>query len=593
MIRHPYIAFLRRPRRAASGRIERAVEGFAHSPYLATLYDSPTITVFGAPDAPHLLLPGRQGIVVGHLFERETCQAVDDSGKPGLDQPAADFVRNYWGGYLALRSHRDAAEILRDPSGAVPCYHAEIDDWHVVTSSPSLLVDSGLVKVDIDWTIIAQALVFRDLRPARTALRGIAEIQPGLRARVFPPGLQTECVWSPWMFTAGTEEIHDSDEATALVSQAVRGCIGAWGGRFDNPLVEISGGLDSAIVAAGLARIGRPLRAVTFKAVVGDPDETPYAAAVADHLGAVITTLLPDPGDVDLARSEAADLARPNARSFAQALDCPERAIARALRADAFFSGGGGDNVFCYLRSVAPVIDRWRRQGVGRGLFTTANDMAILTETSPWEAWYRTVRRLLRRSATPDWVADTTLLAAAATNALPLPAGHPWMPVPAGTLPGKRAHVLSLIRVQNHLDAHERQDIAPIVFPLLSQPVMEACLRVPSWLWCAGGRNRAIARAAFAGDLPESVVARQSKGAFDNLCTQILSRRRDTMREMLTGGMLARQGLLDVEAVSALLAESVPDGLSVTRLLMLADVEAWTRCWLERPRTQAAASPSP
>jgi asparagine synthase (glutamine-hydrolysing) len=165
------------------------------------------------------------------------------------------------------------------------------------------------------------------------------------------------------------------------------------------------------------------------------------------------------------------------------------------------------------------------------------------------------------------------------------------MPVPADILPGKRAHVLSLIRVQNHLDAHGRQAFAPLVFPLLSQPVMEACLRVPSWLWCAGGRNRAVARSAFAGDLPEPVVARQSKGAFDNLCTQILSQQRDTMREMLTRGVLAREGLLDVTAVSALLAVPVPDGLGVIRLLMLADVEAWARCWLDRAKPAAPPLP--
>lgn len=590
MIRHPYIAFLRRPSRAASAAIERALAGLAVAPHLSILHDSATITVFAAPDSPHLPLRDGHGIILGHLFERATGQAVEHCSSHALDAPAADFVRSYWGGYVALRSRRGTAEIVRDPSGAVPCYHLEIDDWHIVSSSPSLLVDLGLVAVEIDWTIIAQALVYRDLRPARTALRGIAEIQPGLSARVYPPELETECAWSPWTFTAQAEEIHDSEDAVAMVSQAVRMCVQAWGRRFDTPLAEISGGLDSSIVAAELAQLDRPLSAITFQAVAGDPDETPYAAAVADHIGAVLTTLLPEAGGVALAVSAAAELARPNARSFAQSLDGPEQAVAQALGADAFFSGGGGDNVFCYLRSVAPVIDRLRRQGVGAWLYQTANDMAMLTETSPWEVWYRTIRRLLRRTPPPDWAADTSLLAAGATHALPLPAGHPWLPAPADALPGKRAHIFALIRVQNHLDAHGRQGFAPIVFPLLSQPVMEACLRVPSWLWCAGGRNRAVARAAFAGALPEPVVARQSKGAFDNLCTQILSQQHETIREMLTRGVLARQGLLDVEAVSTLLAAPVPDGLSVIRLLMLADVEAWARGWLDRARASPLSS---
>jgi asparagine synthase (glutamine-hydrolysing) len=555
-------------------------------PALALLYDSPTITVLAAPDSPHLLLPRGQGIILGHLFSREAYRAIGEEDGHVLDMPASAFMRAYWGGYLALRTSRDAAEVLRDPSGHIPCYHAEIDDWHVVTSSPSLLVDAGLIDVEIDWTIVAQALAYPDLRPARTALRGVAEIQPGLSARVFPPGLQIECIWSPWAFTETGGEVLDMGEAVALVRQAVGDCVHAWGSEFANPLVEISGGLDSAIVAAGLAQLGRPIEAITFKAVAGDPDETPYAVAVANHLGAALAILATEHRDVDPARSMAADLARPNARAFAQALDQPERALAQTIGADAFFSGGGGDNVFCYLASVAPIVDRWRRQGIGRGLFATANDIALVTETGAREVWYRTVRRILRRTIIEDWSANTSLLAAAATRDLPFPTGHPWLPVPENALPGKRAQVLSLIRVQNHLDGHGRQAFAPIVFPLLSQPVMEACLRIPSWLWCVDGRNRAVARAAYADALPQSVVARQSKGAFDNLCTRILGEHRDMLHEMLINGVLAQEGLLDTGETAKLLARPVLDSVSVMRLLTLVDVEAWTRAWRGRTRPE-------
>ena len=34
----------------------------------------------------------------------------------------------------------------------------------------------------------------------------------------------------------------------------------------------------------------------------------------------------------------------------------------------------------------------------------------------------------------------------------------------------------------------------PLYSPLLAQPVVEACLTIPSWLWFEGPHNRAIAR---------------------------------------------------------------------------------------------------
>ncbi len=577
-----FAALLRRPGRQASERVRMGCERL-HAKFGPTpLFKSPTITVLGPASLPHVRLPGGDGIVLGHLFDRSTNKAVLPPGDARLAAPVDDFVSTYWGGYLALRTRYSAAEILRDPSGAVACYHVELDDWHIVTSAPLLLIEGGFVDTEIDWTILTQALVYRDLRPARTALRGIAEIQPGVVARVFPTGLQTECAWSPWAFTGADREIIDPVAAIASVRSTVKECVTAWGSRFRKPLVEISGGLDSAIVAAAQAGASPSVSAISFRPVPGDPDETPYARAIADHLGIDLTVLAPDLLGVDPLSSAAADLARPNARSFAQALDGPELDLALAIGADAFFSGGGGDNVFCYLRSVAPIIDRIKRQGIGRGVFETASDMAMLADTNPWAVLVRTARRMLRRTLPAPWVTNCTFLTSSALDGLPFPEGHPWLPVPSGTLPGKRAQVMSLIRVQNHLDAHGRQELAPIVFPLLSQPVMEVCLTIPSWMWCAGGSNRSVARKAFADALPAAVIARQSKGAFDSLCTQILVAHRDSLRAMLMEGALAAAGLLDLCEIARHLDAPVPDGTAALRLLMLADVEAWTQSWQAR-----------
>lgn len=479
-------------------KVAHALERAQAERGLVPLHDSPTLTVLALAATPHILMPDGDGVILGHLFDRVRGAAIETPARVALDQPPADFVQLHWGGYLALRTRNGAAEVLRDPSGALPCYALCVDDVHILAAEPALLVDLGLVRAEIDWIIMRQAIVYQDLRPARTALRGIGEIQPGVAARVLPPGLVTECAWSPWSFTEPDREIADPAAAIGAVRQAVTTAISSWGRCFRQPLVEISGGLDSAIVAAVLAMADRSPAGVTFRGVTGDTDETPYAQAIAAHLGIELAILDPDIAAIDIALSESRALARPNARSFAQALDGPERALAEEIGADAYFSGGGGDNVFSFLRSLAPVLDRIRRHGLGRGALETMADMAELSETSFWEVAFRTARRMLRRRPAPFWPVDGQFLSTEAVAALPWPSGHPWLPTPENMLPGKRAQVMSLIRVQNHLDGHGRQAHAPIVFPLLSQPVMEACLSIPSWLWCAGGRNRAIARAAAA-----------------------------------------------------------------------------------------------
>ena len=574
-----YLALLRRTGRPLSAVVAGALEQVQRDRGFVLLFDSPTLTVLAPPGVPHVALPDGAGLVLGWLFHQADGAPVVTANAPPLNEPPASFVEKVWGGYLALRTRTGAAEVLRDPSGVVPCYHVAVDDVHLLAAEPRLLVDLGLVVADIDWTVVRQALVFRDLRPASTALRDIDEIQPGVAARVLPPGLVTDCAWSPWTFTTRAREIEDLEAAVEAVRHAVTLAVGAWSRSFRHPLAEISGGLDSAIVAAVLASAAPRRSALTVRATAGDTDETPYARAIAEHLGLSLTTLEPDIGAIDMRHSASRDLARPNARSFAQAIDRPERHLAEEIGADAYFSGGGGDNVFSFLRSLGPVIDRIRRQGAHKGVFETMADVAELGETSLWTVLARTVRRMLRRRPPPPWMTDETFLSPTAVRDLPWPAGHPWLPEPAGVLPGKRAQVLSLIRVQNHLDGHERRAHAPIVFPLLSQPVMEACLAVPSWHWCAGGRNRAVARRAFAPLLPASVIARQSKGAFDSLCVRALHVHRATVRDQLLNGVLAQHGLLDSPAGERAHDAAGPDGREVMRLLMLSDVEAWARGW--------------
>ena len=102
---------------------------------------------------------------------------------------------------------------------------------------------------EIDWTVITQALVYRDLRPASTALRGMAELMPGCCATIAGGNIRLAAAWSPWDFALPEAEIGSRDEAVERVRRAVTGCAGAWGRSFRKPLIELSGGLDSMVRA--------------------------------------------------------------------------------------------------------------------------------------------------------------------------------------------------------------------------------------------------------------------------------------------------------------------------------------------------------
>src|SRR3546814_13901541 len=89
---------------------------------------------------------------------------------------------------------------------------------------------------------------------------------------------------------------------------------------------------------------------------------------------------------------------------------------------------------------------------------------------------------------------------------------HPWLSAPPETLPGKAAHVAMLARAQKSIELYPRADAQPQIVPLLSQPVVELCLSIPTWPWVHGGRARAVARPAFAGLLPAPLLGGPAQG---------------------------------------------------------------------------------
>ena len=78
---------------------------------------------------------------------------------------------------------------------------------------------------------------------------------------------------------------------------------------------------------------------------------------------------------------------------------------------------------------------------------------------------------------------------AAATSQEP----HPWLAPHPSLGPGKADQIRMVAGIHHFLP-----DPAPLtpasLHPLLAQPLLELCLRIPSWLWVAGGRDRALAR---------------------------------------------------------------------------------------------------
>jgi asparagine synthase (glutamine-hydrolysing) len=107
---------------------------------------------------------------------------------------------------------------------------------------------------------------------------------------------------------------------------------------------------------------------------------------------------------------------------------------------------------------------------------------------------------------------------------------------------------------------------------------MEACLAVPSWLWTRGGQDRAVARAAFRGLLPDAILSRRSKGRLESMFMKGYMSGRYRLENLLLDGRLAAAGLIDRAAILDYLRRpDQPGDSGYIRLLELSSAETWLR----------------
>jgi asparagine synthase (glutamine-hydrolysing) len=525
---------------------------------------------------------GRRGLVLGALFRGRrppdsgdcVIGAVEDTAA-GI---AARLIRDCWGAYFAVMTDDSGGLwVLSDPSGLLPVYRTRTPGHVLLSSDPRLFAAAGVAPPSVSWADLRAHLLRPDLRRRSTCLAAIDELPRGVLVPVTDPRGEGLAVWRPGDFLARGPAPEFGGAAAALRACAVE-TIGAWAGMAGPVVVAASGGVDSSLVCAALAEGGHAFDCVTLATADPSCDERAYVRALADHLSVRCFAATYDSTRVDICQPASEGLPRPTRKAFMQALDAALDDGRRQARAAAVFDGNGGDNLFCFLHSAAPVLDALAAAGPRMALRAFL-DMCGVTGCDVFSMARALSRRAGRRTSRDYWLPDLRLLA---RDAIGEPAADPllpWLETPVGAQAGKRDHVDLIMRAQNRI--HGLGGLAvPRFSPLLSQPMVELCLAIPTWLWCRGGINRALARAAFADLLPHAVRRRTSKAGPDSFVRALFAANRPTIRELLLGGLLAEQRMLDERAVALGLETDVLSGDAIVyRLLDLVEAETWARSW--------------
>jgi asparagine synthase (glutamine-hydrolysing) len=543
-------------------------------------------------------LPNDQGVVLGRLFRRRNglSEPADHSvssseGRQILKTEGRALVDNYWGRYVAvLPSDLRGACLLRDPSGALPCFLAHVEGVAVFFSwledlfafapdAPAPRASPGAIAV---------VTLLGHVGGSRTALEGISQVLPGQLTPLARNGHGPMSLWS--VVDIAEQRVEwEHDIAAGAVRRVVMDCVRAWSSCYDAILLRLSGGLDSAILLGSLTAspTGARLTCLNYFSAGSDTDERGFARLAASRAS---VDLIERERNAEFRLEEILVASRmPTPATYIGRMDASriDAEVAACRGARVMFSGAGGDQVFFQRRCTWPAADYLSAHGFGRGFVGASLDAARLGKVSLW----RSMRSALvdRRRAGDDSWGIGQFFKLVRRDALDRLCDadlyrHPDLQR-ARQLPiGKYNHVRDLIDPPGYYDPYLPAAAPELLNPLLSQPLVELCLTLPTWLLSHGGRSRALERQAFANDIPREIVNRQSKGGMDEHTATVLHRNLPLARALLLDGHLVREGLLDRNKVEAALAGRLA-GLDthVNEIHHYIAIEAWLRRIAESP----------
>jgi asparagine synthase (glutamine-hydrolysing) len=258
--------------------------------------------------------------------------------------------------------------------------------------------------------------------------------------------------------------------------------------------------------------------------------------------------------------------------------------LARRFGAEATWTGQGGDHIFFEAATNLTAADYIRDHWFGRRFFSAIHDAARLTNEPYWRVMHSGLRKGLLRSkwkAEDDtWGQQPFVVKESLPENTPQYISHPWLADVLDLPPGKQFHIYVLADLLNQTGPLIFEEGAPEHHPLVSQPLLELSVRIPTYELVRGGCGRALARAAFAGRIPESIRTRRSKGTTRTYTTAVISQNKNFIRELLLDGALVRQGLLSRAELDPYLSAGKPlRPTQIFPLVACVAAEAWIQSW--------------
>jgi len=250
----------------------------------------------------------------GHAFARRNSIEVLLRAYQHWDKDAVKQLRGAFA-FALWDPRKERLLLARDRFGSKPLYLHERDGRLAFASEPKALLRLPGVEARVDEEALRQCIARGSVAGPRTLFEGIRKLAPASYVLWQLGSAREARYWTPPDAEPAPERAVDEGEAVeawlAALEEAVRLEAGEGAGLF------LSGGLDSAVLAALMAKRQGTLRTYCLGFEGDKASELAAAAQAAKHFGATHQEIVAAPGELPallerLVRQRDAPLGRPS-----------------------------------------------------------------------------------------------------------------------------------------------------------------------------------------------------------------------------------------------------------------------------------------
>lgn len=496
-------------------------------------------------------LHGTAGILAGKIFDRQNYKPVQFDGdftRKILENPRI-LAKSIWGRYVGVlcNEQKKTFSLIRDPQGLSTLFYIQVDGGVLFSTDLKLLYEAMDEKPSLDMQFFAEHLVHRNQALPTTPFEKVQELLPGMSVTFTKEGTAShELLWD--LDTIKSSFIEDTNTFEEELLATLKSCVRAWTEDASGVCVELSGGTDSSGVMLLLKEVlpqDKKLIAVNYTdSKTPSSNEIEYAQEVADLCKAPLyftdwqTATLLDPLPSTWFPNKPSSFfmfynIRKQVQEYAQQNNCDE-----------IMNGQGGDHLFLAPQPKCAIADYWLDHGF-HGIRKPFNEI-VGVYRSPWFViakescknvinYYRGMYKNPYQQ--PIEYLDKDFLAQ-----LPL---HDFYLNDRliNFYPAKAAQIESMYQAVSY--SERDQFSSTITHPLLSQPLVEMGLAIPTYQSFANGFDRIFFRNAVSKIQKPKALWRKIKGQTTSSMSKACAQQHQEIRDILFSGKIVQSGIVD------------------------------------------------